>query len=331
MGAVAKSLDVATFDVDVYSQTAKSTIRQAIEDFNPDIVHAHGSRPALFARQADKFGVRRCVVTLHGLQGAHGIGSFAKLALERNVLENTAHFITVCKANRDQAAKLGVLDLAKTTVIYNGISLPLESDLQQFRQSRYLSQQIGVDEDWPALLHIGRICGEKDQPTLLHAFAWLRAREPHAQLAMIATGDEYAKRKLQRLARKLGIEHAVHYLTTYKDPTALYASCDAFVLPSLWEGLPYTVIEAMAAGAVVVASDVDGIPEAIVNEVTGYLVPPKDPELLAERLEDVIDLSQTQRKHLQENARTGIEQRFMLDDMINKTIEVYKKVIGEQA
>jgi len=331
LGALADSLSVRYFDVDVASRGSKNKIAHAIKTFEPDIVHAHGSRAALFTRQADQDGAKRCVVTLHGLQGAHGLGSFAKLALERSVLDKTAHFITVCKANRNQAERLGILDPAKTTVIYNGVELPDEEVLDDYRTSRHLSRLIGVNEEWPIVLHIGRICDEKDQPTLLYAFAWLRAKDPNAQLAMIATGDAQAQNKLHRLAEKLGIEHAVHYLDAHKDTVPLYASCDAFALPSVWEGLPYTVVEAMAAGTTVVASNVDGIPEAVVDEVTGFLVPPKDSEILAERLEDAIDLTKAQRKQMRENARAGIQQRFMLDDMINKTIAVYEKVVEEQA
>ena len=330
MRALADELSVQYFDVDVSAGSSKPAIAAAIEAFQPDVVHAHGSRAALFARQADTQGAQRCVVTLHGLQGAHGVGAFAKLALERSVLGRTAHFITVCKANRDQAAKLGILDPAKTTVIYNGVTLPEEAELARMREQRILSNRIKVDEQWPVALHIGRICGEKDQVSLLNAFAWLRARERDAQLAMIATGDARARRKLERIAKKYGIAGAVHFLEPTNDTLPLYASCDLFVLPSVWEGLPYTIVEAMAAGTVVVASDVDGIPEAIVDEVTGFLAPPKDPEVLAQRMEDVLDLTMTQRKHIRENARAGIEQRFMLDDMIDKTIAVYENVVGNR-
>ena len=331
MRVLADALSVPYYDVDVTSRTAKHDMLHALDTFMPDIVHAHGSRAALYARQADAQGAQRCVVTLHGLQGAHGVGAFAKLALERSVLNRTAHFITVCKANRDQAAKLGILDPTMTTVIYNGVELPGESILRDLRETRHLSQLIGVDEKWPVLLHIGRISNEKDQPTLLYAFAWLRAKVPHAQLAMIATGDEHAQNRLRKIVRKLDIEGAVHYLDAHKDTMPLYASCDAFVLPSRWEGLPYTIIEAMAAGAVVIACDVDGIPEAVVDGVTGFLIPPKNPEVLAERLEDALDLTQIQQKQIRENARAGIQQRFMLDDMINKTIAVYEKVVERQA
>ncbi|MCL2818265.1 MAG: glycosyltransferase family 4 protein [Actinomycetia bacterium] len=327
MAELAQILGIPYFEIDATLRAANPAIRRAIKDFKPDIVHAHGSRVAYFARQADDLGARRCVVTFHGLQGAHGFTSKAKLMMERSVQKNTAHFITVCRANRDEAEELGILDRAKTTIIYNGVALPDIATLGYYRGLRHLSNLIGVDPAYPVLLHIGRICAEKDQPSLLHAFAWLRAKEPNAQLAMIATGDEGDLAKLQKLAHKLGIEDAVHFLDAHEDPLPLYASCDLFVLPSIWEGLPYTIIEAMASGAIVVASDVDGIGEAIVNEVTGLLSPPKDPERLAEILEDALDMTETQRKQMREDARAGIIQRFMLDDMINNTISVYDKVM----
>ncbi|MCL2491854.1 MAG: glycosyltransferase [Coriobacteriia bacterium] len=331
MSALAETLGVRLFNADVRRRAPKPDLEAVLRAFEPDIVHAHGSRAALFARQADELGAKRSVVTLHGLQGAHGFGSFAKLALERSVLDNTAHFITVCKANREQAAELEILDSEKTTVIYNGVLLEELATIEHYRNTRHLSNLIGVDPEFPILLHIGRICAEKDQPTLLNAFAWLRAKEPNAQLAMIATGHENAVQKLRKLVIKLDLDDAIHFLDTHRDPLPLYASCDAFVLPSVWEGLPYTVIEAMAAGALVVASEVDGIPEAVIDGITGMLCQPKEPEKLADILEDALNTTQTQLKQLRENARAGIKQRFMLDDMIKNTISVYERVAGRSA
>jgi glycosyltransferase involved in cell wall biosynthesis len=328
---LADELGVSSFDVSMTGATAKKAIRSALEDFRPDIMHAHGSRAALFTRLADRKGAQRCVVTLHGLAGAHGTTAPIKRLLERSQLHNTVHFITVCEANHSQAASLGILDPAKTTVVYNGIELLDDLTLAQAREDRILSRMADVDEDTPILLHVGRISKEKNQRNLLKAFSWLHVRRPDANLVMICAGRDRERTALQKYAEKIDIASAIKWLEPQSNLTDLYASCDAFVLPSLWEGLPYTVIEAMAAGAIVVASNVDGIPEAVIDAKTGFLVSPKNPESLSEKLEDALNLTKTQRKQMQENARAAVQQRFMLDDMINKTIAVYEKVMKEHS
>ncbi|MCL2024345.1 MAG: glycosyltransferase family 4 protein [Coriobacteriia bacterium] len=326
MAVLAGELGAAYFDVDVYGGKARAEIRAALHVFKPDIVHAHGSRAALFARQADLRAAERCVVTLHGLQGAHGFGSFAKLALERRVKDKTAAFITVCKSDRDKAAQLGILDPNKTTVIYNGVPLPPLEQLTRWRDEQVLACEAGFDADAPMLLHVGRLDPEKNQRGLLHAFAWLLARERDARLALVCVGDTAKRAKLEQLAAKLNVTHAVAWLTPRANLTPLYASCDAFVLPSHWEGLPYTILEAMVAATPVVASNVDGIPEAVVPEVTGFLEKPNDSEALAETLEDALNLTGAQRREMGENARAGIEQRFSLERMIDNTVAIYEGV-----
>ena len=326
MRELADRLAVPYFEVDVYGRGVRSEILVALDEFKPDIVHAHGSRVALFARQADPRANERCVVTLHGLAGAHGISSFAKLALERRVKDKTAAFITVCRSDRDKADKLGIIDADKATVIYNGVSLPPLEQLNAWYDERVLSHEAGFDPDAPVLFHVGRLSHEKNQQGLLHAFTWLLARERDARLVLICAGSDKARAKLEHLAKKLNIAHAIAWLEPRSDLMPLYASCDAFVLPSLWEGLPYTILEAMAAGAPVVASNVDGIPEAVVPDVTGFLESPHEPEAFAEVLEDALELLEVQRREMGENARAGIGQRFGLERMVDDTVAVYERI-----
>jgi glycosyltransferase involved in cell wall biosynthesis len=150
-----------------------------------------------------------------------------------------------------------------------------------------------VDHSWfeagqpPVVLGIGRLTRQKDFGTLIHAFAEVVKRRP-ARLVILGEGED--RHMLEMQVKQLGLENSVCLPGFAQNPYAYLARCGAFVLSSLWEGLPTVLIEALACGAPVVATDCPNGPREILEDgAWGSLVPCADPGIMAARIIEALD------------------------------------------
>jgi glycosyltransferase involved in cell wall biosynthesis len=296
-------------------------IRSALKTFEPDIVHAHGSRAAFYARMADPSAVQRVVYTLHGIHVDKAGPAPRKalfLAIERRLCERTARFITVCEADILKGGRLGVLRQQDTVTVYNGVAAPEES-----RSPCGFREEVGVEEGAPLVLSVGRFHEQKDQATLLHAWAAVHERYPGATLVLMGSGR--LESSLRRLAGSLPLAGSVRIVRPRADLDPAYRAADIFVLSSLWEGLPYVLIEAMSFALPVASTNVDGIPEAVEDGVSGLLVPPCTPEALAGAIGRLLRDPAT-RVRMGETGRRIVRERFGLERMADEVVAVYRDV-----
>lgn len=145
-----------------------------------------------------------------------------------------------------------------------------------------LRQALGVDREARLLICVGRLDAVKGQATLLRALVQVAAAQPAVLLLLAGDGPE--RPRLTALAAELGVADRVRLLGARDDVPRLLALGELFVLPSLQEGMPNAVLEAMAAGLPVVGTAVGGVPELVVDGETGVLVPPGDATALADAL-----------------------------------------------
>jgi glycosyltransferase involved in cell wall biosynthesis len=227
-----------------------------------DIVHTHDDRPNIYGVPAVYLsGVRRVIHTRH----SQGIGLSKRQAfLVRLAALGNDHFVCISHDSARLAIRQGI-SARRVRVLHNGI------DLDRFAC-------YGPDPAGPAVL-VARLAPEKDVGTLLHAAA-LIVRERHDFRLHIA-GDGVCRPELEALAAQLGLTGYVTFLGAVRDIPTLLARARLFVLSSLTEGISLTLLEAMARGLPVVATDVGGNPEVIAEGETGLLVSPRDPGALA--------------------------------------------------
>lgn len=299
-----------------------SELRSAIATFQPDVVHAHGSRAAFYARLADPRAAGRCVYTLHGIHHERSGSPLRRtvlVAAERRLKDRTARFVTVCDSDRRKGARLGVLDQARTTTVYNGIEPPCVVPARgAFRA------ELGLADDIPLALSIGRFHEQKDQETLLRAWALVRDRVPEAVLALVGAGE--LEGQLRALARELALGGSLRLVEPRADLATAYVDADCFCLSSLWEGLPYVILEAMAYGLPVASTRVDGIPEAVEDGVSGLLVPPEDPAALAGAIGELLG-DASRREAFGAAGIERVAERFGLDRMVDELVGVYGRVV----
>lgn len=173
---------------------------------------------------------------------------------------------------------------------------------------------------------ITRFREEKGVRYLLEAFAKLRATHPH--LVLVLAGDGPRRQELEGAARTLGIEEAVQFLGFRDDVSELLRAFELFVLPSITEGLPLALLEAMAAGKPIVASGVGGIPEAITDSVSGRLVPPAQAEPLEQALRELLDDPALARRLGQ--AAQIASRRFSAQACGERFSALYREVVQER-
>jgi glycosyltransferase involved in cell wall biosynthesis len=176
-------------------------------------------------------------------------------------------------------------------------------------------------ENSPVVLTVARLDKQKGHTYLLKAAADV----PGA--LFIFAGDGPEKTNLENQARELGLADRVVFLGKRNDIPELLNGCDIFVLPSLYEGLPLSIMEAMAAGKPVVASDIGGVNELVRDGETGYLVPPGDTQALAHGINTLVSDPALARK-MALAGKTLAEKEFSADSMVAGVTNIYKEQLS---
>jgi glycosyltransferase involved in cell wall biosynthesis len=239
----------------------------------PHIVHAHSSKMGVLGRLAAwlaRVPVR--VLTVHGWSFAayNGLARSVFLWIERLMRPLTTMVVCVAEATRQEGLAAGTCDPQRTVVIHNAVAV---------RTFRPTSRRGGTVE----VVGVGRFAYPKDFTTLLDALT-LVAAPCRVRLA----GDGPALTAVASALAQNGLSHRVELLGARADVPNLLARSEVFVLSSRSEGFPVSVLEAMAAGLPVVATDVGGVREAVEDGETGFLVPAADSEALAGALDRLL-------------------------------------------
>jgi glycosyltransferase involved in cell wall biosynthesis len=205
----------------------------------------------------------------------------------------------------------------RVRVVHNGISpgsRPTNADRDAARRS------LGVEADPILLGTVGRLDPVKDLSTLLEALRILRSRRRNVRLVIVGDGPERAH--LGQQAARMGVGELVAFLGYRSGPRCLLPAFDIYVNSSTHEGISLTLLEAMAAALPIVATEVGGTSEVVVQDHTGLLVPARSPDRLAMAIEDLIR-SPERRRAMSDRARARVEQQFSLQAMTKRYLDAY--------
>jgi glycosyltransferase involved in cell wall biosynthesis len=298
-----------------------SHLRRA--EFN--LVHAHGTKAALVTRPAAILaGTEAVFYTVHNSFFFEGLSPWKKQAMavvEKIMAGSTDRIITVSEnLRRELLDRIGVRPELVIT-IPNGIELHGEVQAQHSLQLRRhfnlppLGRLVGT---------VARLAPQKGISCFLRAAAILC---PDTSTSFVVAGDGPLREALTREARDLNLTDRVFFLGHREDIPQLLQVLDIFVLPSLTEGFPLSLLEAMAAGLPVVATQVGGTPEIVRHGVTGLLVPPDRPFDLACAVQLLLEHHDLA-GGMGRAGRSRVEQYFSLEQMVDSTIEQYNKVLA---
>jgi glycosyltransferase involved in cell wall biosynthesis len=295
---------------------AVAEVSRLVAKVRPDLVHAHTSKAGLIARFAAFARKVPSIYTVHGWQFGEGVPLPRKvlaLAVEGLAAKYTDTIIVVSEADRRLASRYRIERSGRIVVIRNGIpDVPWRANPAEGNPVR--------------VVMVARFAPPKAQDQLLRALAPVKDRRWVLQLV----GDGPTRTSAERLADRLGMSDRVMFLGERTDVAELLAQSHVFVLASNWEGFPLTVLEAMRAGLPVVASDVGGVDEAVVDGETGFLVPRGNIEALRERIVRLIQ-SPALRLSMGKAGRMRYEQQFTVERMLQQTRSVYHDVLAAPA
>lgn len=298
-----------------------------LREIRPALVHTHSSKAGFLARRAAwRLGIP-VLYTPHVFAFQMEVSAlwqrlFARL--ERRAAQWCDYIICVSETERQAALQWRLCPPEKLVLIRNGLEVEAYAADQPGRIYR---ADLGRAEDDELILAVGDLRTQKDYPTLLHAVALLW--DFHPQLHCLIAGEGPERRKLERLIHRLKLGERVLLLGERGDIPALLSATDLFVMTSRYEGCPYALLETMAAGVPVVATRIAGIEEIIQPGLTGVLVPPGEPALLAAALDQVLSNPQLT-QHRAQRAQEIVAERFTRERMLAEIAALYQRVL-EQA
>lgn len=288
-----------------------------------DVVHCHDAKAGALGRPAAALARTPAVYSPHAfvyrsqhLRARRGTATrrILTLGVER-ALGRLGTVVCISRDERDTALEDHVARADRLRIVYYGIDtsngVAPDPVLAAFRG------------DGPLLGFMARLQDQKGLPDLIAALALLRSRGALPRFAIVGSGpmEAWVTRRLEeeRLTDRV-------VLLPFEPPVwPRLAAFDAFVLPSLWEGLPIGLLEAMAAGLPVVSTSVNGIPEAVEHEQSGLLVPPGAPSALADAIERMATDPEL-RVRLGAAGRRRYEKQFTLERMIDSFEQLYAEV-----
>lgn len=307
------------FDFNVWKKVKEFLIKEKIE-----LIHAHGSRANsnlnIIARKL-KIPI---IYSIHGWSFHNDQPYWKKklrIVAESWLTKNSTINISVSASNRDSGKKY--IPAFKSEVVNNGI------DENKFNPVNYdctLRNEFGYRDDDILILFIARFTSHKQPLTLIKAFAKALPHLPALKLLMVGEGDQ--KEKALGLVEDLKIKDKIKFLPFRQDVPHLLAAADIFVLPSLWEGLPLGLLEAMSMGKAIIASEVDGTIEIVKNEENGLLIAVANLEKELEMAIIKLGKDRMLRKRFGTAARETVKNSFNAGKMTRQIEAIYDKLAG---
>lgn len=300
------------------------------------IVHSQGARADFFSRIAVKGtkGVRLVSATQMPVEG-YDIGLFKKLVyviLDRLTEGCVDKFIVVSEALKAHFIKKHRILPDKIIKIYNGVEIDsdLESPATRIANRKRLLQEFKIAEDSVLVGTAARLVWQKGLIYFLQAIRHIKEgkRSLADKVKYLIIGEGKLRTNLENLAKSFGIEGRVIFTGFRSDIKEILPALDIFVLPSILEGQPIIILEAMACAKAIVATDIAGVNETIDDNSTGMLVPAKNAQALAKAIIYLLS-DDTKARAMGQKAREAVRQKFSVEQMMRLTEGVYQQLAKE--
>lgn len=282
------------------------------------LLHAHLTWPL-----ACKYGLLAAAVSrIPAIATAHSQFAIpAPLVKQPKLIARLVRRYIACSpgVGRQLAEEFGI-PRTKIEVVPNGVTMSTTPAATDADRSR-LRQELAGSTAGPIVLTVARLVEEKGHRYLIRAAVDV----PDAVFLLAGEGSE--RPALETLARDLGVHHRVRFLGRRSDMPLVFGIADLFVLPSSSEGLPLALLEAMALGVPVVATNIDGNADLVVPERTGILVSPEDPAALSSAIRRMLGRPGEARAMAEEGVKRARDE-FSTDRMVQRTAEVYEEVLA---
>jgi glycosyltransferase involved in cell wall biosynthesis len=293
----------------------------------PDVVHTHSSKAGVLGRWAAYLaGVGTVIHSIHGF-GFHPEMPLLRRgfyrALEAGTAAVTTRFLAVSQASLDSGVSQGILTPERSILVRSGIRL---AAFRGGPPPGNLHRELGIPFDAPVVGMVACLKPQKAPLDFVRAAQRVARRFPAAHFVLVGDGEQ--RPAVEEELRDLGLVGRLHLLGWRRDIPAILTDLSLLVLTSLWEGLPRVVPEAMAAGLPVVATRVDGTPEAVRDGETGFLVEPHDVEAMADRIEYLL-CHPSEARRMGQQGKLRVEE-FDIDSMVHRQEAIYDSLLSRQ-
>ena len=303
-------------------------LAKALLKIRPDVVHTHKYKDSFIGTLvARSLGIPYVVRIVHGLpepfMGLRNAKMVAYTAADRLMTDWLVDRVVAVSSDIEKVL-IGLYGSNRVSCIHNGIDLEavrVTTSREAFRRKWQ------IPEDAVVIGTVGRLVPVKGHAILLEATRILQASI--GNVALVLVGDGPLRKDLEANAKRLGLEKSVIFAGQQDQSYDFMNMMDVFVLPSLHEGIPMVVLEALALQRPVVATRVGGIPEVIEHGQTGFLAEPSDASSLARLLQRLVeDLPMA--VSIGKAGRTRVEEKFTARTMAGKTAELYEQVLSKE-
>lgn len=312
---------VHPFDFSVWGKVKRIAVKEKI-----DIIHAHGSRACSNTFYAARKLQIPLIYTIHGWSFHHTQDFHVRKARElseRYLVRKSTLNIAVSESNRQEGIQR--LNMPHSVVVKNGVNLNKFDPHGQYKDIR---QELDISKEATLVGYIVRLTEQKEPLTFIWAIRHIMDCEPNLNIRFLIVGDGDLKKAAIKLADQLAVSPYIIFQNFRTDVPDILNAIDIYCLPSLWEGLPIGLLEAMAMKKIIIATPADGTKEVIADRENGLLVPMKDPSALAK---SIIEIHNNKRlgQQLAEKACKNIEDKYNILDMTGKIEAIYKNIYNK--
>ncbi|KPJ69453.1 hypothetical protein AMJ44_03800 [candidate division WOR-1 bacterium DG_54_3] len=313
----------------IYDLLALFSLYKFLIKESPSIVHTHTSKAGIIGRLAAFLS--RVPIIVHTPHGHVFFGYFGFIKtklfifMERITSHLTDKVIAVTRGEKRDYLLFKIANEDKFIVINSGVKLEKFKELP-FQERQNFKKRLGISENALVVGTAGRLVPVKGSEYLIEAAKYIISKFPETYF--VFTGDGHLKQVLKRKAAELGIQKNVLFLGWRNDVAKIISIYDIFVLPSLNEGMGKVLVEAMALGRSIVASNVGGIPDLVSHGKNGFLVPPKNPREIARYIQILLE----HKEKREEMGLTGKEMTGNFSDeiMVEKIVGLYKELMMQK-
>ncbi len=294
-------------------------LKRYVKNWKPALIHTHLFHPNVMLRLVKlliKFPSLVCSV--------HSIREGGNLrGLMYRLTDGWCNLVSfVSRKGMERYIRKHWVRREKAVWIPNGVDVDVFRPEYNGKKEKRKKMGFGDEFLW---LAVGNLRRPKDYPTLLNAFRIVLETRPDSFL--LIAGEGPLRKELVELTRKLGLEQKVFWLGKREDVPDLIRIADGFVMSSLWEGMPNVLLEAQASGLPAVATSVGDVEWMILEGQTGFVVPPSNPEALADRMVFFMNLPPDLREEMGKKARSFVLKNFSMEKIVDRWEQTYQNLL----